>query len=210
MQRSVKFAERMRVIPYDNKFLYHPKGGRSKFMKRKLAAIFASAVSAISGSAFFAMNAFAEEAAGAAASDAPANAGGGLMTFVLPLVLMFVLLYFMAIRPQKKRDQEAQQMQNSLQVGDEIVTRDGIVGMIFRIGDDTVVIETGGERHKLRIKKWAIAENVTAAEKAKAAQAQAKAKKGLASAAVTDDGGESEKKKSKKSKNSEEAESSEE
>lgn len=179
-------------------------------MKRKLAAIFASAVSAISGSAFFAMNAFAEEAAGAAASDAPANAGGGLMTFVLPLVLMFVLLYFMAIRPQKKRDQEAQQMQNSLQVGDEIVTRDGIVGMIFRIGDDTVVIETGGERHKLRIKKWAIAENVTAAEKAKAAQAQAKAKKGLASAAVTDDGGDSEKKKSKKSKNSEEAESSEE
>jgi preprotein translocase subunit YajC len=108
----------------------------------------------------------------------------------------------MAIRPQKKREQEAKDMQNSLQVGDEIITSGGIVGMIFRIGDDTVVIETGGERHKLRIKKWAIAENVTAMERAKEAQAAAKSK--LASAGVTAD--EDDKKKSKKNKKSEDTE----
>lgn len=170
-------------------------------MKRKITAILASAVSTASAVSFYAMNAFAE---GEAAANGSQQTGGtgGIIGFVLPLVLMFVLLYFMAIRPQKKREQEAKEMQNSLQVGDEIITSGGIVGMVFRIGDDTVVIETGGERHKLRIKKWAIAENISAAERAK--DAQAKTKTPLAAAAVTDDG--SDKKKSKKSKKSEDSE----
>ena len=173
-------------------------------MKRKIAAIFVSAVTTVSSAALFAMNAFAEDAAsGSANGDAQQAAGGGLLTFVLPLVLMFVLLYFMAIRPQKKREQEAKDMQNSLEVGDEVITSGGIVGMIFRISDDTVVIETGGERHKLRIKKWAIAENVSAAERAKAAQA--KTKSPLAAAGVTDTDS-SDKKKSKKSKKNEDSE----
>ena len=117
------------------------------------------------------------------------------------IVVFIALMYFLAIRPQKKREQEAKDMQNSLQVGDEIITSGGIVGMIFRVGDDTVVIETGGERHKLRIKKWAIAENVTATERAREAQAKAKTK--LAAAGVSDD---DDKKKSKKNKKSEDNE----
>ena len=48
-------------------------------------------------------------------------------------------------------------MRDSLEVGDEIVTNGGIVGIVFSIKDDTVVIETGGDRSKIRIKKWAIA-----------------------------------------------------
>lgn len=171
-------------------------------MKRKfLYSLVTAAITAMSASTM-AMTAFAEgEAAGTTATGQQQSTGMGVQ-LILSLVLMFVLLYFMAIRPQKKREQEAKEMQNSLQVGDEIITSGGIVGMIFRVGDDTVVIETGGERHKLRIKKWAIAENVTAMERAKEAQAAAKSK--LASAGVTAD--EDDKKKSKKNKKSEDNE----
>lgn len=167
-------------------------------MKRKSAYILTAAILTMMSAGAFAMNAFAEGEAGSGSSQ---TAGNPIMTLVIPLALMFVLLYFMAIRPQKKREQEAKDMQNSLQVGDEIITSGGIVGMVFRIGDDTIVIETGGERHKLRIKKWAVAENVSAAERAR--EAQSKTKTALASAGVSDD---SDKKKSKKSKKSEESE----
>lgn len=177
----------------------------------KLKKFIASAAAAFSMSAmaiFTAMSAFAEDATAAteASSD---NAGGGgslLMTF-LPLIIMFVLLYFIAIRPQKKRDKEMKEMQSNLQVGDEVITGGGIVGIVVRTGDDTVVIETGGERHKLRIKTWAITENVTAAERYKEMKAAAANKKsesaGLASAQLVDDDAD-EKKKSKKNKKEEE------
>ena len=91
-------------------------------------------------------------------------------------------------------------MQNSLQVGDEIVTTGGIVGMIVRVGEDNVVIETGGERNKLRLKNWAIAENISAMERAKAASPKKNASP-LASAALVDD---TDKKSKKKKKNDEE------
>ena len=172
-------------------------------MKRKLAYALVTAVITVMSASTMAMTAFAE-GEGAAASDTAAQAptgGSVFMQIVLPLLIMFALLYFMAIRPQKKREQEAKDIQNSLQIGDEVITSGGIVGMIFRIGDDTVVIETGGERHKLRIKKWAIAENVSAAERAKEAQAKAKTK--LAAAGVND---EDDNKKSKKNKKSEDTE----
>ena len=92
-------------------------------------------------------------------------------------------------------------MQESLQVGDEIVTSGGIVGIVVRTGDDTIVIETGGERHKLRIKKWAIAENVTANERKAAAEAANKksASSLLSTAQVVDDSADSKKSKKKKS-----------
>ena len=48
-------------------------------------------------------------------------------------------------------------MRDALEVGDEVVTNGGIVGIVFSIKDDTVVIETGGDRSKIRVKKWAIA-----------------------------------------------------
>ena len=79
------------------------------------------------------------------------------------------------------------EMQDSLQVGDERVTGGGIVGIVVRTGEDTVVIETGGERQKLRIKNWAITENVTAMERMKEAKASKKSDNGLASAKLADD-----------------------
>ena len=170
-------------------------------MKKRTLAILASAAASFTAVSATMMSAFAEES-----SAADKNASGGtmsMMPMLISLVLMFVLLYFMAIKPQKKREQEMKDMQNSLQVGDEVITSGGIVGIIVRIGEDTVVIETGGERHKLRIKNWGIAENVSATERAKEAAAAGKKKSAdvVASAKLTDD---EEEPKSKKKKNSEE------
>lgn len=174
-------------------------------MKLKKFIVSLSAAIAVSAmAAFSAMNAFAEETA-AATTKASNNgsSGGSLLMPFLSLIIMFALLYFIAIRPQKKRDNELKEMQNSLEVGDEIVTGGGIVGIVVKTGEDTVVIETGGERHKLRIKTWAITENVTAAERMKEAKASAAAKKsenaGLSSAKLVDDT-EKENKDSKKKK----------
>ncbi|MDE5937259.1 MAG: preprotein translocase subunit YajC [Ruminococcus sp.] len=171
-------------------------------MKRKIALIITSAVYTAASACLFAMNAFAE---GEAASDTATQqaAGGSLVTFVLPLVLMFVLLYFMAIRPQRKKEQEAKAMQDGIQIGDEIVTAGGIVGMVVRIGDDNVVIETGGERNKLRIKKWAVAENTSANERAK--ESQPKTKTALSAAGVADEKDDKKERKSKKSEKSEDS-----
>lgn len=89
-----------------------------------------------------------------------------LLTTFGPIVLMFVVFYFLLIRPQKKRDAEVQKMRESIEVGDEIVTIGGIVGRIVSIKEDTVVVETSGERSKLRMARWAIQQNNTAAERA--------------------------------------------
>ena len=78
-----------------------------------------------------------------------------LVTFV-PLIGMVVLLYFFMIRPQKKKEKQAADMRNSIEVGDGITTIGGIVGRVASIKEDTVVLETGADRVKMRFKRWAI------------------------------------------------------
>ena len=170
--------------------------------KKILSSLSAAAATAVMAGVS-AMNAFADDAAQASAGQGTAqNLGAmGVGGMFIPLIIMFALLYFIAIRPQKKRDKELKEMQQSLQVGDEIVTGGGIVGIVVSVGDDTVVIETGGAKHKLRIKNWAITENVTAIERMKEAKATGKKTAGLATAAVVDD---TEDKKFKKKKDDEE------
>ena len=85
---------------------------------------------------------------------------------ILPFLLLIVVFYFVLIRPQRKRDKETQQMRNSVQVGDEVTTVGGLVGLVVNIKEDTVVLETGGDRSKIRIKRWAIQENLTQHEEA--------------------------------------------
>lgn len=85
---------------------------------------------------------------------------GMLISFV-PLILIFVIMYFILIRPQKKKDKETQKMRSNVQVGDEITTIGGIIGIIVSLKEDNVVIETAGERNKIRIKRWAIQSNET-------------------------------------------------
>lgn len=102
-------------------------------------------------------------ASGTASGAAVGGAGAWLAMLIqfAPLVLIFVVFYFLLIRPQKKREKETQNMRNSLQVGDEIVTAGGIIGRVVSIKEDNVVIETGSDRSKVRIKRWAIQSNET-------------------------------------------------
>ena len=90
------------------------------------------------------------------AQPAPAAAGGGdigssLMS-MLPLLLMFVVLYFVMIRPQMKRQKEHKAMIDALAKGDEVATVGGLLGKISRIGDTTLGLElaTGVEVHLQR------------------------------------------------------------
>jgi preprotein translocase subunit YajC len=70
--------------------------------------------------------------------------------------VVIVVFYFLLIRPQRKKDKQTQKMRSSIQVGDEVTTVGGIMGRIVSIKDDTIIIETGADRSKIRIKKWAI------------------------------------------------------
>lgn len=171
-------------------------------MKKKFIGIMTAVSCLICSSVSMGITAFAENEATSASSSATTQAESGSVfwTLIFPLIIMFVLLYFMVIRPQKKRDNELKDMQNSLEIGDEIVTGGGIVGIVVSTGDDTVVIETGGARQKLRIKTWAITENVSAQERIKAAKAASSKKKEstLASAGVVEDDSEKKSKKNKK------------
>lgn len=167
-------------------------------MNKKIITSLAAAVCTMAMAGSTALNAFAEGESSAANGQQPG--GMSLLSMPLMLIIMFVLLYFMAIRPQKKRDRELKEMQESLQIGDEIVTGGGIVGIVVSVGEDTVVIETGGAKHKLRIKNWAITENVTAAERIKEAKASGKKSSAVAAAAVVDDDDDEDKKSKKKNK----------
>ena len=65
------------------------------------------------------------------------------METLILMALMFAMLYFFMIRPENKRKKEAQNLRNSLTVGDEITTIGGIIGTICSVKENTIVIETG-------------------------------------------------------------------
>jgi preprotein translocase subunit YajC len=81
---------------------------------------------------------------------------GGSWMSILLIVVMFVAMYFFMIRPQKKQEREINDMRNNLQVGDEITTIGGIIGKIVSIKEETLMIETGHDRTKIRILKTAV------------------------------------------------------
>jgi preprotein translocase subunit YajC len=72
------------------------------------------------------------------------------------IAVMFVALYFFMIRPQKKQEKEIANMRNNLQVGDEVTTIGGVIGKIVSIKEETVMIETGHDRTKIRFLRSAI------------------------------------------------------
>ncbi len=90
----------------------------------------------------------------------PAPWYAGIVQF-LPLILVVVVFYFFLIRPENKRKKEVQKMRDGLKVGDEITTIGGIIGKITNIHDEEITIETGSDRNKLRITRWAISTSVS-------------------------------------------------
>ena len=75
---------------------------------------------------------------------------------ILMLVAMFAMLYFFMIRPENKRKKEAQNLRDSLKVGDVITTIGGIVGTICKVDESTIVIETSADRVRVEFTKWAV------------------------------------------------------
>jgi preprotein translocase subunit YajC len=80
----------------------------------------------------------------------------GTISSILMIVVMIVIFYFMLIRPENKRKKEANEMRESLAVGDQITTIGGIVGTVCAVKENSVVIETGADRVRLEMMKWAI------------------------------------------------------
>ena len=77
--------------------------------------------------------------------------------YLIFLVAIFAVMYLVMFRPQRKREKEVKQLRNNLEVGDVVVTECGIVGRVISTKDiDTVTIETGADKTRLKFKRWAV------------------------------------------------------
>ena len=101
--------------------------------------------------------------------------GSSSMSMILMMVGLFALMYFMTIRPQKKRQKEEQEMRNAVEVGDEITTIGGICGKVVTVKENHLIIETGADRTRMQITRWSVQQNNTATERVKAEREAAKA-----------------------------------
>ncbi len=75
----------------------------------------------------------------------------------MPMILIFIIFYFLMIRPQQKKQKELQAMITGIKKGDKVVTNGGILGTVSSIQDDYVVITTGDSDTKMEVLKSAIA-----------------------------------------------------
>lgn len=80
-------------------------------------------------------------------------------TSIIMIVLLFVVFYFFLIRPENKKKKALQEMRSSLKVGDQITTIGGIVGKVVAIKDEMITFETGEDRVRLQVMRWAISTN---------------------------------------------------
>ena len=110
------------------------------------------------------MNLLADAAATTATTDAAAatetmSTGATIVYYAVqfvPMILIFVVFYFLMIRPQRKKDKEAKAMLDNLKVGDRICTIGGIYGTIVKIKDDVLTVEVGEQKTQLVFARWAI------------------------------------------------------
>ena len=86
------------------------------------------------------------------------------MESMIMIVAMLAMLYFFMIRPENKRKKEAQNMRDSLTVGDVITTIGGITGTICTVKENTIVIESGVDRVRIELTKWAVSSKTAQAE----------------------------------------------
>ena len=110
------------------------------------------------------------------------DGGAGLSSTIIMLVVMVAVFYFMLIRPEKKRKKEAEELRNSIKVGDEITTIGGIIGTVVSVKDEKFVIETSADQVRIEFAKWAMSTNNTAANRAKEATKKAQEEKAKAKA----------------------------
>ena len=110
----------------------------------------------------------------AASGSSTSGGTGGSLSMILMLVAVLGIMYFLMIRPQKKKQKEEQAMRDNIQIGDEVTTIGGIMGRVVTVKDDSLIIETGADRNKMKVARWAVGTNNTANEKMEAERAAAK------------------------------------
>ncbi len=112
-----------------------------------------------------------------------ADPAAGMGSLLLPMIAMFVLMYFMLIRPENKRKKEAEEMRASLKSGDHVTTIGGITGIVVDVKEDKFVLETGADRVRIEFAKFALSENHTGTARAQAENKKAKEQAAKAKAA---------------------------
>ena len=85
---------------------------------------------------------------------------GGSMFSILILVLLFAVMYFLMIRPQKKRERETKAMRAGIGVGDEIVTIGGICCKVVKTKEESIVVQVGPDKVKMEFMRWAVSKVV--------------------------------------------------
>ena len=100
-----------------------------------------------------------------AQNAAPAGGSNPLASFV-PIILIFIIMYFVMIRPQMRRQKQQQQLVSALKTGDRVVTSSGIHGMISNVKDATVIVKVA-DNVKIEMEKSAVT-NVVRPQEAKA------------------------------------------
>lgn len=75
---------------------------------------------------------------------------------IFMMIILFALMYFMMIRPQKKKDKEVKQMRDSLAIGDEVITIGGIHGKVVKVNDEVITLEMAHAKQRIEFSKWAI------------------------------------------------------
>ncbi|MGZ4966998.1 MAG: preprotein translocase subunit YajC [Chthoniobacterales bacterium] len=89
-----------------------------------------------------------------AANPAPAGQGAGLISF-LPFIFIFVIMYYVMIRPQMRRQKEQARLVSALKTGDRVITASGIHGLISNVKDRTVIVKVA-DNVKIEMEKSAI------------------------------------------------------
>ena len=97
-------------------------------------------------------------ASGTASGTAADGSAGSILPMILMYAVLFGALYLFLFRPQQKKKKKEEKMRKNVQIGDEITTIGGIMGRVIGIKEETdsIVIETGADHDKVRIKKWAV------------------------------------------------------
>lgn len=88
--------------------------------------------------------------------ETTASTSAQLISLIVPMAMLAVVFYFFIYRPQKKQEKETADMRDSIELGDVIVTTGGIIGMVVKVKDDMLLIESSGDRTKIQIQKWAV------------------------------------------------------
>ena len=84
-----------------------------------------------------------------------------MIIMLLPMVLIFGIMWFVMIRPQRKKQKEEEKMRNNIQIGDEILTIGGFYGRVVSIKEDAIIFESASDHTKQKIARWAIQQNLT-------------------------------------------------